>query len=163
MRISIIGGHLLDPGAAIDGLLDVHLSDGRVAAVGTVAGGFQPERTIDARGLVVCPGLIDLCARLREPGQEHKATIASETRAAVAGGITTVCVPPDTDPVVDDPSVVEFIRRRNNAAGNCNVLVIGALTRKQGGETLSEMAALKDAGCVGVGNALEPVTSTLVG
>ncbi len=162
MRISIIGGRLIDPASGTDGQLDLHLNEGRVAAVGTVAGGFQPERTIDARGLVVCPGLIDLCARLREPGQEHKATIASETRAAVAGGITTVCVPPDTNPVIDDPSVVEYIRRRNNAAGQCRVVVTGALTRDLGGESLSEMGALKDAGCVGVSNALIPVANTLV-
>jgi len=162
MRVSIEGGRLVDPAQAIDQALDLHLQDGKVAGVGARPPSFEPEQTISAHGRIVAPGLVDLCARLREPGQEHKATIASETRAAVKAGITTLCLPPDTTPVIDEPSVVELVRRRNEAAGLCKVVVLGALTQGLEGQLLSEMAALLDAGCVGVSNALTPVSSTLV-
>ncbi len=101
LRITIAGGRLVDPTHGLDEQLDLHLSHGRIAALGTRPATFEPQRTIDARGRVVTPGLVDLCARLREPGQEHKATIETETRAAAAAGVTTLCVPPDTDPVID--------------------------------------------------------------
>ena len=83
--ISIVGGQLIDPANGVDTESDLHVADGRVVAVGAAPAGFRADQTLDARGLVVCPGWVDLCARLREPGLEHKATIASETRAAVAG------------------------------------------------------------------------------
>ncbi len=162
MRISIRGGHFIDPANKVDDTLDLHIADGRVVALGTAPDGFQSDREIDAEGLVVCPGFVDLCARLREPGAEHKGSIESETRAAVSGGITTVCVPPDTDPVIDDPSVVELIRRRQRLAGQAKVVMLGALTRQLGGEFLSEMGALMEAGCVGVSNAWVPVANPLV-
>jgi dihydroorotase len=120
------------------------------------------DECIDAYGRIVCPGLVDLRARLREPGQEHKATIASETRAAARGGITTLCCPPDTDPVVDTPAVAELIHRRAELQGMARVMVLGALTQGLNGTHLSEMEALKREGCVGVSNALRPVTNTLV-
>jgi dihydroorotase len=162
VRITIEGGRLVDPAHGIDERLDLHLEHGRITALGSRPATFEAQRTIDARGQVVTPGLVDLCARLREPGQEHKATIASETRAAVSAGITTLCVPPDTDPVIDEPSVLELVRRRNEAADSCKIVVLGALTRGLEGELLSEMAALRDAGCVGVSNTLIPIRSTLV-
>ncbi len=162
MRTSICHGHLVDPGQGIDRQDDLHIADGSIVAIGATPDGFRADREIDASGLVVCPGFVDMCARLREPGQEHKATIATETRAAVAGGITTLCVPPDTHPVIDDPSVVELINRRSRETGVARLVTIGALTLGLGGELLSEMAALKAAGCVGVGNAWVPVTNTLV-
>lgn len=160
--LSIIGGRLIDPANEIDDHLDLHIAAGRILAIGNAPPGFDPQCTIDATNQVVCPGLIDLSASLREPGQEHKGTIANETAAAARGGITTVICTPDTDPVIDTPAVWELIRRRAKAAGNARVLAIGALTHQLAGTQLSEMAALKQAGCVAVGNAREPLASTLV-
>jgi dihydroorotase len=162
MRIAIRGGRLIDPAHHIDTITDVFIAEGRIAGIGQPPNGFAVEQIIDARDRIVCPGLIDLCARPREPGLAHKATIASETRAAAAAGITTLVCPPDTDPVIDEPSVVELIRRRAKAAGLARVLTLGALTYRLRGERLAEMAALKDAGCVGVGDGGRPVTNTLV-
>lgn len=162
MRISIVGGRIIDPAHHLDRVQDLHIHDGRIAALGKAPDGFKAERTLDARGHVVCPGLVDLCARLREPGQQHKATIASETRAAAAGGITTLCCPPDTDPVIDTPAVAELIHQRAEQAGHARVLMLGALTQGLAGAQLSEMMALTEAGCVGVSNALRPVTNTQV-
>ncbi|HXH03763.1 MAG TPA: dihydroorotase [Candidatus Competibacteraceae bacterium] len=161
-RILIRGGRLVDPAQGRDGRHDLYLVDGRVAAVDSPPPGFQPQRVIEATGKIVCPGLVDLAARLREPGAEHKATIASETRAAAAAGITTLVCPPDTDPVVDETAVARLIQRRADAAGYARVLPLGALTQGLAGEQLAEMAALKDAGCVGVSNGHRPLSNTLV-
>jgi dihydroorotase len=161
-RIHISGGRVIDPANGIDDRLDVYIADGRIAAIGTAPGDFAADHDIDAAGCVVCPGLVDLCAHLREPGQEHKATIASETAAAASGGITTLCCPPDTLPVVETPADVELIRLRAEATGKARVVTLGALTRGLRGKHLSEMAALKRAGCVGVSNALQPLANTLV-
>lgn len=162
MRLSIEKGRVIDPAAGFDAAADVHIEDGRIVAVGKAPEGFAPDRRIDARDRIVCPGLVDLRARLREPGQEHKASIASETRAAAAGGITTLCMPPDTQPVIDTPAVAELIRRRAADAGFARVLPLAALTTGLAGEQLAEMARLKAAGCVGVSNALAPISNTLV-
>jgi len=162
MRISLRNGRLIDPAHGIDAVTDLHLADGHVVGIGKTPDGFSAERVIDASEHIVCPGFVDLCARLREPGAEHKGTIASETRAAAANGITTVVVPPDTDPVIDESAVVELIRRQAGAAGFARVLTLGALTRGLGGEILAEMAALKEAGCVGVSNAQVAVPNSLV-
>ena len=160
--IHISGGRLIDPGNRIDELLDVYVAGGRVVAVGQPPDGFSVDIELDASGLYVIPGLIDLNTRLREPGEEFKATIDSECRAAAAGGITTLCCPPDTDPVIDTPAVIELIRHRAQQAGSARVVSLGALTRGLGGEHLSEMSALQRAGCVGVSNALKPLTSTYI-
>ncbi|HNK32442.1 MAG TPA: dihydroorotase, partial [Plasticicumulans sp.] len=162
MRITLQGGRVIDPAHGLDAVTDLHIADGRIAGLGVAPAGFIAERSCDVSGRIVCPGLVDLCARLREPGAEHKATIASETHAAAASGITTLVMPPDTDPVIDETAVVESIRRRAQAAGFARVLVLGALTRGLGGEVLAEMAALKEAGCVGVGNAGVPVPNSMV-
>lgn len=162
IRIQIAGGRVIDPASGIDGILDVCIADGKIAAVGVVPDGFAADKIVDARGLIVFPGLIDLCARLREPGQEHKGTIASETRAAAAAGVTTLFCPPDTNPVIDTPAVVKLIHERAEAAGYCRVLPIGALTQDLNGIDLSEMRALKDAGCVVVSNAHAPIANPLV-
>ncbi len=162
MRLRITNGRVIDPANAIDGVQDVFIADGRIQTIGDALQGFTADREIDASGLIVCPGLVDLCARLREPGQEHKGTIASETWAAASAGITTLCCPPDTNPVIDTPAVIELIRSRAEAAGYARVVPLGALTEGLAGESLSEMAALKEAGCVGVGNALRPITNTHV-
>ena len=161
-RIHISGGRVIDPANGLDDCQDVYVADGRIAAVGTAPEGFAPDHRIDAAGCVVCPGLVDMCTRLREPGQEHKASIASETADAASGGITTLCCPPDTLPVVETPADVELIRLRAEATGKARVVTLGALTRGLRGEHLSEMASLQRAGCVGVSNAMQPVANTLV-
>jgi dihydroorotase len=161
-RIIIRGGRVVDPASNLDGRHDVYLADGRVAAVGTRPGGFTADREIEAQGRIVCPGFVDLSARLREPGHEHKATIAGESEAAAAAGITTLCCPPDTDPVIDTPAVARLIREKAQKAGKVRVLPVGALTRGLAGRDLSEMSALKAAGCLAVGNAYAPMASTLV-
>lgn len=161
-RIRIAGGRLIDPHNRIDDELDLYIADGRIAAVGAAPDGFTSDIELDASGLLVVPGLIDLCARLREPGEEFKATIDSECRAAAAGGITTLCCPPDTDPVIDTPAVIEMIHHRALQVGGARVVGLGALTQNLDGEHLSEMFALKQAGCVGVSNALNPLASTLI-
>lgn len=162
MRIHIRNGRLVDPAHKVDALRDLFIADGRVAAVGAAPGAFTADQTIDASGLVVCPGLVDLAAHLREPGQEHKATITSETRAAASAGITTLCCPPDTEPVIDTPAVVDLIHHRAQTSGLARVVALGALTEGLEGTRLSNMASLKEAGCVGVSNARHPVTSSLV-
>lgn len=162
MRVAIYNGRLIDPAHQIDARTDLFVAGGRIAGIGQPPEGFNADRVIDARDRIVCPGLIDLCARLREPGAEHKATIASETAAAAAAGITTLLCPPDTDPVIDEPAVVELIRRRAEAAGQTRVLTLGALTHRLRGERLAEMAALQEAGCVGVSDGGRPVASARV-
>ena len=161
-RIHISGGRLIDPAHGRDEITDLYLANGRIASIGQAPSGFVAEQHIDASGQLICPGLIDLQARLREPGQKHKGTIASETAAAAASGITTLCCPPDTQPVIDSPAVAEQITHRATAAGLARVLPIGALTQGLAGEQLANMQALQQAGCVVVGNALRPVTNTLV-
>jgi dihydroorotase len=161
-RISIRGGRLIDPANGVDGELDLHIEAGQVVGVGSAPVGFQADRILDARGLVVCPGLIDLCARLREPGAEHKATIRSETAAAAAAGITTLCCPPDTQPIIDTAAVAQLIQQTAQHWGKARVLPTGALTRGLMGEEISEMAALKRAGCVAMSNADHYIRNTLV-
>jgi len=161
--LRILGGRVIDPANGVDAVKDVFIdSTGFIAAIGKAPDGFQSTHAIDASGKVVCPGLIDLRARLREPGQEHKATMESETRAAVAGGITTLACPPDTDPVIDTPAMAQMIQSRAWRFGLAFVHPVGAMTRGLEGKLLTDMAALDEAGCVGVSNALEPITDTLV-
>lgn len=162
MRLRLHGGRVIDPANQLDSRLDLWIADGRIAAVGPAPAGFHADREIDVGGRIVCPGLVDLRAHLREPGEEHMATIASETAAAASGGITTLCCPPDTAPVVDTPAVATLIQQRARAAGLVRVLPIGALTQGLQGERISEMGALKAAGCVGVSNARHPIGNTLV-
>lgn len=159
----IKGGHVVDPANKIDAVKDLYIdSTGFITGVGKAPEGFQAERTIDARGKIVCPGLIDLRARLREPGLEYKATMESETRAAVAAGITTLCCPPDTWPVIDTPAMAQMVQSRAWRFGLAFVHPLGALTQGLEGKLLTDMAALEEAGCVGVSNGLEPITDTLV-
>lgn len=161
-RIHIEGGRVVDPRNKLDAELALFIEDGIIASIGDRPNGFKADRVIDARGQIVCPGLVDLCARLREPGAEHKATIASEAVAAARAGITLLCTPPDTEPVIDEPAVVDLIQHRAREAGGARVATLGALTAKLEGQQLSEMAALKAAGCVGVSNALKPLPDTRV-
>jgi len=162
MRLWIRNGRVIDPANQVDAVQDLWIADGHIAALGTPPTGFAADRSIDAGGLVVCPGLVDLSAHLREPGQEHKATIASETAAAAAAGITTLVCPPDTDPVIDTPAVANLVQRRAQAAAKARVLTLGALTQGLDSSQLSEMGALKEAGCVGMSNARRPIANTVV-
>lgn len=161
-RTSIRNGRLVDPANGTDGEHDLHIADGRIAAVGPAPTGFRADRILDAGGLIVCPGLVDLCARLREPGFEHKATIAGETAAAAAAGITTLCCPPDTRPVIDTPAVAQLVAQTAERHGKARVLPAGALTQGLRGEQISEMAALKQAGCPVMSHADRPLANTLV-
>lgn len=151
-RILIQGGRVIDPASGIDMNCDLYLAEGRIAALGDQPEGFTPDLKINAKGLIVCPGFIDLSAHLREPGQEHKATIASESMAAAAAGITTLCCPPETASPIDTPAVVRLIREKAARAGKIRVMPVGALTRNLNGRDLSEMAALKAAGCLAMSN-----------
>jgi len=162
MRALIRNGHIIDPANQIDAIHDIAIDNGRILAVGQIPGGFTAEHSIDASGLIVCPGLVDLRAHLREPGQEHKATIASETRAAARSGITTLCCPPNTQPIIDTPAVATLIYDQAHAAGMARVLPLGALTQGLAGTQLSAMHALKEAGCVGVSNAMAPLGNNLI-
>ena len=162
MKIVINGGRIIDPASQLDTNQSVYIDNGKIVAISDYFADFTADLTLDASGMIVAPGLVDLSARLREPGQEHTATIDSETRAAVAGGITTLAVPPDTDPVIDNPAVVELIEDRAKKAGRVMVLTVGALTQQLGGELLAEMAALKQAGCVGVSNGLNAIKNSVV-
>ena len=136
--LHIKGGRLIDPKKRVDAKLDVFVSGGKIAALGKAPSGFHAERTIDASGLVVCPGLIDLSARLREPGFEYKATLESEMQAAVAGGVTSLACPPDTDPPLDEPGLVEMLKYRARSLNLVHVYPLGALTAKLAGERLTE-------------------------
>ena len=162
-RIAIHRGRIIDPANSVDKVADLFIEKGKIASIGKPpAADWNAQQDIDASGKIVCPGLVDICARLREPGDEHKASIRSETWAAAAGGITTLCCPPDTDPVIDTPAVAELIHHRARAAGYAHIVTLGALTQGLAGEHLSEMAALKSAGCAGVSNANRPVKNTQV-
>jgi dihydroorotase len=162
MRIAIMNGHVIDPHNDINEKKNIYIQDGKIIQVCNSPDGFQSDVNIDADKLIISPGFVDLCAHLREPGQEHKGTIESETRAAAAAGITSLCVPPDTIPVIDTPAVVELIHQRNEDAGFIRVYPLAALTRGLAGEHLSEMAHLKAAGCVGVSNMVHPMQNPQV-
>ena len=162
MKLEIINGHLVDPKNEIDQQANVYIAEGKVVAVGKQPADWKAEQSIDAENKYVFPGLVELSASLREPGHEHKATIKSETYAAAAGGVTTLACLPNTDPVVDTPAQVELIEQLSHESDMCNVYVIGALTVGLNGENLSEMAALKAAGCVGISNVFHPMKSSLV-
>lgn len=163
MSLVIQGGHLIDPAHGINGKRDLYIdANGFVVGVGRAPSGFKPRQTLDARGRIVCPGLVDLRARLREPGLEYKATIESEVHAAVAAGITTLCCPPDTVPVIDTPAMAQMLQSRAWRFGLAFIHPLGALTQKLEGKLLADMEALDEAGCVGFTNALAPVIDTLV-
>lgn len=160
MRTHIIGARLIDPASGTDQVTDLFLQAGKVTAIGQAPAGFEAETRIDAQGLVAAPGLVDLNAALREPGYSRKGNVDSETRAAAAGGVTSLCCPPLTRPVLDTPAVAELILDRAREAGHAKVFPIGALTRNLAGEQLAELVALRDTGCVAFGNGLAPMSSS---
>lgn len=159
---SITGARLVDPWVKLDMQADLHVADGRIIAVGAAPHGFRPARTIDGTGLVVSPGLVDLSARLREPGFEYKASLESEMQAAVAGGVTALACPPDTDPPLDEPGLVEMLKYRAHNLGLAHLYPLGALTVGLKGQALTEMAELTAAGCVGFAQASQPIQDTQV-
>ena len=156
MRLQIKNGRVVDPASGKDGTGDVFIADGKISD------GGKADRVIDAKGLVVAPGFIDLSARLREPGYEYKATLESELDAALAGGVTSLACPPDTDPPLDEPGLVDMLRRRAKALSRARVYPIGALTMKLEGQALTEMGQLTDAGCVAFSQANVPLADTQV-
>ena len=148
MKIHIKNGRLIDPKNGLDTIQDVFIAKGKIVAIGYPPNEFQASRVIDAQSLIVCPGLVDLSVRLREPGLEYRATLESEMSAAVAGGVTSIACPPDTDPPLDEPGLVEMLKHRAKNLNQAHVYPIGALTQGLKGERLTEMAELYDAGCV---------------
>lgn len=162
MKLLIKNGRVIDPASNFDEICDVALAAGRVLAIKNIAPGFSPNKTIDATGCIVAPGLMDLAVRLREPGYEHEGMLESEMAAAVAGGVTSLVCPPDTDPVLDEPGLVEMLKMRSEKLHQARVFPLGALTRGLAGEILTEMAELTEAGCVGFGQAEVPLANTQV-
>jgi dihydroorotase len=162
MKIHIKNGRLIDPKNNLDAKHDVFIAAGKIVAVGNAPNGFTPNRTIDATNQIVIPGLVDLAARLREPGYEYKAKLESEMNAAAAGGVTSLACPPDTDPPLDEPGLVEMLKQRAKSLNQSHVYPIGALTVGLKGERLTEMAQLRAAGCVAFSQADAPITDTQV-
>ncbi len=162
MKIHIKNGRVIDPKNNIDSKLDVFIAAGKILSLGQIPDGFVANQTIDASNFIVCPGLVDLSARLREPGDEYKATLVSELQAAVAGGVTSLACPPDTDPVLDEPGLVEMLKHRAKQLNLAHVYPLGALTRQLQGKVLSEMGELREAGCVGFSQANIAITDTQV-
>jgi dihydroorotase len=165
MKLHIKNGRLIDPANGVDAVQNLFIADGKVLAVmapGQVPAGFTADSTIDANGLVVAPGFVDLSARLREPGYEYKATLESEMQAAMQGGVTSLVCPPDTDPVLDEPGLVEMLKHRAMSLNQAHVHPLGALTVGLKGLALTEMAELTEAGCIGFAQAEEPIEDTTV-
>ncbi|ENO92052.1 dihydroorotase [Thauera sp. 28] len=162
MNILISNGRVIDPANRSDAVQNVYVSGGKIVALGQAPDGFVAERTIDASGLVVAPGFIDLAARLREPGFEYRATLESEMEAAMAGGVTSLAIPPDTDPALDEPGLVEMLTYRAKKLNRAHIYPVGALTIGLKGERLSEMAELVEAGCVAFSQANVPIVDNAV-
>ena len=160
MKIHIKNGRLIDPASGTDAKQDVFIAAGKIVAMGSAPAGYTANRTIDASGLVVCPGLVDLAVRLREPGFEYMATLESEMQAAAAGGVTSLACPPDTDPPLDEPGLVEMLKFRARNLNQSHVYPVGALTVGLKGSQLTEMAELTDAGCVAFSHADAPLSDT---
>jgi dihydroorotase len=157
MRLHIKNARVVDPASGKDGVGEIFVSEGKISNEV-----LKADRVIDAKGLVLAPGFIDLSARLREPGYEYKATLESEMDAALAGGVTSLACPPDTDPPLDEPGLVDMLRRRAKALSRARVYPVGALTVKLAGEALTEMGQLADAGCVAFSQANVPLADTQV-
>jgi len=161
VKIIIKNGRLIDPASGLDRVGDLAIANGRIVGLGEVAD-FGADRTLDASGLIVAPGLVDLCARLREPGHEHEGLLESELAAAAAGGVTSLVCPPDTDPVLDEPGLVDMLKFRARKLSRCRLFPLGALTRGLAGQQLTEMAELTESGCIGFSQAEQPIQDTLV-
>lgn len=162
MKIHIKNGQVIDPKNQLNKKSDLFIAAGKIVSIGQAPDSFTANQTIDATGLTICPGLVDLSARLREPGDEYKARLVSELQAAVAGGVTSLACPPDTDPVLDEPGLVEMLKHRTKQQGLAHVYPLGALTRQLAGNALSEMNELHAAGCVGFSQANVAIADTQV-
>ncbi len=162
VKIKVTNGLIIDPANQINEIGTLTIADGQIVSILKENNDFTPDIHIDAQNQVVCPGFIDLSVRLRDPGQSYKGTIASETAAAAAAGVTSLCLPPDTNPVIDTQAVVELVHDRSEKAGYTGIYPVGALTLKLAGKELSSMAALKEAGCIAVSNGNAPLTNLLV-
>jgi len=162
VKLLVRGGRVVDPASGYDHVADVCIAAGRIAAIGEAPADFAPQRVIDATGLVVAPGLVDLAARLREPGLEHRATLESEMHAAAVGGITALAIPPDTDPPLDEPGLVEMLKFRARNLPGPRVYPVGALTSGLQGTSITEMSELTEAGCLAFSQADAPLTDTQV-
>jgi dihydroorotase len=146
MNVEIANGRIVDPASGHDSVGGLYIANGRIVGIGSAPDGFRAERTLDARGAVVAPGLVDLCARLREPGAEGALKI--EMKAALAGGVTGVVCPPDTDPPLDEPGLVRMLRQRSRESAGARTYPLGALTVELKGEVLAEIQTLAETGCV---------------
>lgn len=162
MNIHIQGGRLIDPANDVDCIEDLYVSNGNIVALGKAPEGFTADKTINAENQVVCPGLVDLSVRMREPGLEYKATLKSESAAAAAGGITTCCCPPDTSPIIDTPAMANLLVHRAAEIGLTHILPVAALTMDLAGKTLTDMHSLHQAGCVAFSNAESPINNTMI-
>ncbi len=162
MKILIKNGRVIDPASNFDEICDLALAAGRIIAIKKIASDFSPNKVIDAAGCIVAPGLVDLAVRLREPGHEHEGMLESEMAAAVAGGVTSLVCLPDTEPVLDEPGLVEMLKFRAEKLHQSRVFPLGALTRGLAGEVLTEMVELTEAGCVGFSQAEVPLVNTQV-
>jgi dihydroorotase len=162
MKILIKNGRVINPASGFDQVADLAIAAGRIVSIGAAPADFVPNKTMDASGCVVAPGLVDLSVRLREPGHEHEGMLESELAAAVAGGVTSLVCPPDTDPVLDEPGLVEMLKFRAEKLHQSRVFPLGALTRGLRGTALTEMSQLTEAGCVGFSQAEVPLEDTQV-
>jgi len=162
MKLMIKNGYLIDPKNKIDAKQDIYIEAGKIVGIGSAPENFKANKTIDATGLTVTPGFVDLSARLREPGFEYKATLESELHAAAAGGVTSLACPPDTDPVLDEPGLIEMLKNRARKHNLARIYPLGALTQKLEGKTLTEMCELSEAGCRGFTQADSPIINTQV-
>jgi dihydroorotase len=162
MKILIKNGRVIDPASGFDDVCDIALAAGRIMSIKNIASNFAPSKVIDAKGCIVAPGIVDLAVRLREPGHEHEGMLESEMAAAVAGGVTSLVCLPDTEPVLDEPGLVEMLKFRAEKLHQARVFPLGALTRNLQGEILTEMVELTEAGCVGFSQAEVPLENTQV-
>jgi dihydroorotase len=162
MKIHIKNGRVIDPASGLDAVRDIYIAAGHIQSLGEAPADFHANQVIDADGLIVCPGLVDLSLRLREPGLEYIAGLESEMHAAAAGGVTSLACPPDTDPPLDEPGLVEMLKFRARNMPGPRVYPVGALTRQLKGERLTEMAELHEAGCMAFSQADAPLIDTQV-
>lgn len=154
--LAIRGGRVIDPANGLDAVADVLIEGGRIVSVGEGAG-KEAREAVDAAGLIVCPGFVDIHTHLRQPGFEHKETIASGTLAAARGGFTTVCAMPNTEPAADNAAAIEFVLRTARSEGAVRVLPIGCVTKGRQGKELAELAELAAAGAVAFSDDGSPV------
>lgn len=160
MKVKIKNARVIDPASGLDAVQDIFIAAGRIVGLGHAPDGFAANREIDATGLVACPGLVDMAVRLREPGLEYVAGLESEMRASAAGGITSLACPPDTDPPLDEPGLIEMLKFRARNMPGPRVYPVGAMSWKLEGTRLTEMGELFEAGCIAFSHADAPLIDT---